>query len=130
MSKEDKGKPELSLVYSSILIALAKVRRHGIEKYDSSIDWRDVPVEAFKDALLRHCDAFIRDEEEIDLDSGLPHAWLAAANLMYIIETLYGKPHKETPRYPKTNALCPVCKKNIVATGMPLCIDCAIEHTR
>lgn len=93
MSKNLTGKYEPTLVYSSIIRALAKVRRYGIEKYNNSEDWRDVPSENYRDALLRHTISFAIDGEEIDLDSGLPHIFLAAANLMFLIERDYGEPH-------------------------------------
>lgn len=101
MSKVYTGKYEPTLVYSSMLRALASVRRHGIEKYGSSEDWRDVPSEEFRDALMRHVIAFAVDGETIDKDSGLPHSHLAAANLMYLIERETGTEHGGITKFPR-----------------------------
>jgi hypothetical protein len=93
MSKEQKGKYEPTLVYSSLIRAIAAVRRHGIEKYNHSEDWRDVPIEDWFDALMRHSIALCLDGQTIDPDSGMPEAYMILGNLGYIIEKLYGAEH-------------------------------------
>lgn len=91
MAKEQKHKYEPTLVYTSLIKAVARARRYGIEKYGDSENWRDTPVADFKDAALRHLDAALRDGEEIDEESGIPHLFLAACNISYLIEAQYGQ---------------------------------------
>lgn len=93
MSKEFKGKYEPTLVYSSLIRAAAEVRRHGIEKYGDSEDWRAVPLEDWLDALMRHAISLCLDGRTIDPDSGLPEADMILGNLAYVIEKLYGGEH-------------------------------------
>lgn len=87
--KKPEGKYEPTLVYRSMVVALAHVRRYGIEKHGSSDDWRTTPAVAHYDAMLRHLLAVI-DGEEVDQESGLPHLWHLATNVMFEVERLYG----------------------------------------
>ena len=62
MSKKPEGKPEYSLVYKSMMEQIARVRRFGINKHDSSEDWRTSTIAQHSDAMLRHLFAFIEGE--------------------------------------------------------------------
>ena len=94
MSKFDKGKPEPTLVYYSMIKGIAAVRRFGINKYGSSEDWRTTqPIKHF-DALLRHLFDYL-NEDECDTESKLPHLYHAAANIMFEIERNYGPGKKD-----------------------------------
>lgn len=84
MSKKFEGKPEPTLVYSELIEAIARVRRYGIEKHGTSEDWRSTPRVLHFDAMLRHVYAYMRGEDK-DVESGLPHLWHAAANIMFEI---------------------------------------------
>ena len=99
MSKTFGGKYEPTLIYSSLLKALAEVRRYGIQRYGNSEDWREVSTNDFLDAFMRHSIAFALDGEETDKDSGLPHMYLALGNLAYLIERRHGKAHGGVVKY-------------------------------
>lgn len=80
--KYDNTKPMVSLVEPSFILGIAKALTFGAKKY--SVDnWKNATkedVRRVKDSLLRH----VLAEEEIDPDSGLPHRYLAACNLMFL----------------------------------------------
>lgn len=97
MSKRLEGKPELGLVYTSTLVAIAKVRRFGINKHGNSEDWRTTPEVNHQDAMLRHLFAYI-DGEEFDPESGEPHLSHLITTASFEIERKYGAAHK-TVRY-------------------------------
>lgn len=83
--KFEEGKPELTLVYGSLLEAIAKVRRYGIEKHDNSEDWRSTESIRHYDAVLRHIFAHLQGAI-CDHESGYSHLWHAACNIMFEIE--------------------------------------------
>ncbi len=85
MGKDDNGKPEPTLVYSSLIIEVAKVRRYGISKYGSSERWREVESIRYFDAMLRHIYAYL-DGEDDDAESRLSHLAHTATNVMFEIE--------------------------------------------
>jgi hypothetical protein len=90
MSKYDEGKYQPTLLYPSFIRAVAKVRQYGINKYGKSEDWRTTePIRHF-DALIRHVLAHM-EGEYTDKESGLPHLYHAAANIMFEIERIEGK---------------------------------------
>ena len=93
MSKKPEGKPELGLVYMSTLVAIAKVRRFGINKHGNSEDWRTTSETAHQDAMLRHLMAYI-DGEELDPESGEPHLAHMITTAGFEIERKYGNGHK------------------------------------
>ena len=93
MSKKPEGKPELGLVYQSTLVAIAKVRRFGINKHGNSEDWRTTEEVKHQDAILRHIMAYV-DGEELDRESGLPHLAHALTTISFEIERKYGKANK------------------------------------
>ena len=90
--KKPEGKPELGLVYRSTLVAIARVRRFGIDKHGSSEDWRTTPIEAHHDAMLRHLFAYI-EGEEFDPESGEPHLAHLITTASFEIERKYGGVH-------------------------------------
>ena len=85
-AKADAGKPRLSLVPPAIIEAVGAIRTYGTEKYGDPENWRKVSKERYKDALLRHITAWMRDPEGIDEESGYPHLWHAACNIAFILE--------------------------------------------
>jgi hypothetical protein len=113
MSKKPENKPELSLVYPSMLEAIARVRRYGIDKHGSSEDWRSTDSIKHFDAMLRHIFAYL-DGEEVDQASGLSHLAHVAANVMFEIERRKHVPLIGGVEYPyKTiTEQCSRCKAN------------------
>lgn len=98
MPKEKEGKPELGLVYYTLMEEVAKVRTYGITKYGARFSWRDVPVEYYYDAAIRHlmkAKSAMFDEQtqfsDVDEESGLLHLSHAAADIMFLIETACNK---------------------------------------
>ena len=98
MAKERTGKPELGLIYYTLMEEVAKVRTYGVAKYGSRSDWREVPVEDYYDAAIRHlikAKSAALDEQsqfsERDKESGLLHLSHAAGNIMFLIERTCNK---------------------------------------
>ena len=87
MSKADKTKYQPTLVYTSLIKAIASAREHGRKKYGSTETWRENPPTFHFDAAKRHINAHL-DGEYWDMDSELPHLHLAATNLMFEIERI------------------------------------------
>lgn len=87
-AKADAGKPRLSLVPMQILYDIAEVRAYGCKKYPEGgqDNWRQVEVKRYRDALLRHTIAYIRDPEGVDAESGLLHLWHLACNVAFLCE--------------------------------------------
>lgn len=85
--KADAGKLRLTLVPTSLIKAVAKIRMYGNAKYpDGGPDnWKQVEPERYKDALYRHWIAY-QDGERLDPESGLPHLWHLACNAAFLIE--------------------------------------------
>lgn len=52
----------------------------GARKY-KPYGWRDVPNQKFRDAYVRHMHA----TDEYDRESGMPHSWHAACNLVILL---------------------------------------------
>jgi hypothetical protein len=107
VSKKDDGKYEPTLVYRSLIDAVARVRKYGIEKYGKSEDWRTTPSVKHFDALLRHVYAYLSGEH-LDEGSGLPHLWHAAANIMFEIERRARRPTNAEQDFVKVT--CSRCK--------------------
>lgn len=89
--KADGGKVRPTLVPSSLIKAVARVREYGIAKYTDPDNWRRVAVERYRDAAYRHWLAYL-DGEWKDEESGLPHLWHLACNIAFLIE-LEGREH-------------------------------------
>jgi hypothetical protein len=98
-AKLDEGKVRLGLVlmdFSGALWEVGKVGTYGARKY-SNHGWRYVPdgETRYTEALLRHL--LSEPDEDVDKDSGLPHAacvaWNALARLQKMIDAQ--KPNEE-----------------------------------
>lgn len=87
--RDNKGKPKLSLVPKSLLVAVATViwknsipggGKYPMYNWEKGLPWTDVA-----DSLLRHIFAWLGGEN-IDPESGIHHLWLAACNLAFLIQ--------------------------------------------
>lgn len=98
IAKADAGKPRLSLVPMQILYDIAEVRAYGCRKYPEGgpDNWRQVEVERYRDALLRHTIAYIRDPDGVDAESGYPHLSHVATNVSFLCELEHGSMGEET----------------------------------
>lgn len=91
--KADAGKPRLSLVPTEIVNCIARVREHGVKKYNTVDGWKEVEKERYIDALYRHMLKYVNDNNALDEDSGLPHLWHVACNAAFLCEMeKYDKP--------------------------------------
>lgn len=84
--KADKGKPRLFLVPPSLIEAVGIVRTYGVQKYGEEQGWRKVEPWRYRDALMRHLVAYMREPQGTDEESGLPHLWHVACNVAFLIE--------------------------------------------
>lgn len=85
-AKHDEGKIRPSLVPTSLIRAVAKVREYGVEKYGDPDNWKSVESCRYIDACYRHWLRFIDDPEGKDEESGLPHIWHVACNIAFLCE--------------------------------------------
>lgn len=92
-AKADKGKLKISLVPTQIIKDIAQVRMYGCEKYHDPNNWKNVEVERYIDALLRHTLAFVEDPCGLDSESGIEHYKHMACNMAFICEMM--KDHKK-----------------------------------
>lgn len=83
--KADGGKVRPCLVPPSLILAVAKIREYGCQKYNDPENWRQVEPERYWNALYRHLLALL-DGERTDKESGLPHLWHIACNVAFLIE--------------------------------------------
>lgn len=85
--KDTAGKPRLSLALQmrQTLMAITDIREYGLVKYPDAENYKKVPEEMWRDALVRHLVAYIGGEE-YDRESGKPHLSHALCNLVYLIE--------------------------------------------
>lgn len=82
--KNDAGKPDLSLVSSELMVALAEVRAFGATKYPKN-NWKlGFKYTRSIAAALRHIMAF-KDGEDLDPESGLTHIAHAIASLEHLL---------------------------------------------
>ncbi|MFP5522317.1 dATP/dGTP diphosphohydrolase domain-containing protein [Peptococcus simiae] len=86
VAKNDTGKPRLALVSPYLIEAVGAVRTYGTDKYGSPDNWRQVSADRYKDALMRHLCAYLKDPDGVDAESGLPHLWHLACNVNFLIE--------------------------------------------
>lgn len=70
----------------SLIRAVAAVRMHGVKTYTDPENWRQVSHERYRDALYRHWLAYLDNPNAVDDESGLPHLWHMACNIMFLIE--------------------------------------------
>lgn len=84
-NKHDGDKVRLDLVEPSLINAVGRVRTFGVKKYPDEQSWRKVSKQRYIAATMRHFEAY-RSGEFLDPESGLPHLWHVACNIMFLIE--------------------------------------------
>lgn len=86
--KDTKGKPKLSLVPPAIMFDVARIREYGNNKYPNGgpDNWKKVPIEDYRDAMLRHMFKYIENPEGLDEESGFPHYMHLACNIAFICQ--------------------------------------------
>ena len=84
--KADAGKPRLSLVPPAIIEAVGRIRTYGAAKYGADENWRQVELERYRDALLRHLCEYLRNPASTDEESGLQHLEHMACNIAFLLE--------------------------------------------
>lgn len=89
--KADAGKPQLTLVPRQIIFDIAEVRGYGLKKYGEKESWKEVEVQRYHEALLRHTLAVWEDIGAKDEESGLLHLAHIATNVAFILELLKGE---------------------------------------
>ena len=81
--KFDEGKPQLDLVPPDFVVALCRVFEYGAKKYGKD-NWKEgLDPAALYNAAMRHMFAWM-DGEDVDPESGLPHVYHAAWNMLMI----------------------------------------------
>lgn len=87
-AKTDAGKLQLTLVPRQIIRDIAEVRMYGNAKYPEGgpENWRQVEVQRYKDALLRHLLKYLDDPLSVDEESGLLHRQHMECNMAFIAE--------------------------------------------
>ena len=86
--KDTDGKPKLSLVPPQIMFDVAEVREYGNNKYSSGgkDNWKNVDIDDYKDALLRHTMKYMQDPKGKDEETGIEHYKHMACNIAFICE--------------------------------------------
>ncbi len=87
-AKADAGKPTLSLVPKEIIYEIEKVRAFGVKKYKDPDNWKNVEMERYHQALLRHTMAIWNDINARDKESGLLHLSHIACNVAFLLEMM------------------------------------------
>lgn len=87
-AKADSGKPILSLVPKEIIYEIEKVRSFGVKKYKDPDNWKNVEIERYHQALLRHTMAIWNDIYARDKESGLLHLSHIACNVAFLLEMM------------------------------------------
>lgn len=90
-AKADSGKPTLSLVPTEIIFEIEKARKYGTGKYGNPDNWKQVELERYHEALLRHTLAIWNDVSARDSESGLLHLSHIATNVAFILELMKQK---------------------------------------
>jgi hypothetical protein len=90
-AKADSGKPILSLVPKEIIYEIEKVRSFGVKKYHDPDNWKQVEMERYHEALLRHTLAIWNDVQAKDKESGLLHLSHIACNVAFLLEMIKDK---------------------------------------
>ena len=85
-AKADAGKLQLTLVPTQIIKDIAEVRMYGNRKYGDPDNWKQVGIERYKDALMRHLISYLEDPQGVDEESGIPHYKHLACNMAFICE--------------------------------------------
>lgn len=78
----------LELVPVQIIKDIREIRLYGNKKYPEGgpENWRQVEVQRYKDALLRHLLKYLDDPLSVDEESGLPHLSHIATNVAFLCE--------------------------------------------
>lgn len=85
--KQDDGKLRISLVpLKEMVERIARVRMYGVNKYGNTESWKDVSIERYEDAFLRHMLLWQKDRYSIDEESGLTHFDHMLCNMMFLAE--------------------------------------------
>ncbi len=84
--KNDKQKPDLSILPLSFLTEVAKAMSYGANKYGRDNYKQGMEVTRFLSAALRHIYQYL-EGEDIDSESGNLHLGHAAASILMAIET-------------------------------------------
>lgn len=87
-AKADNGKPKLTLVPPQIMFEIESVRSYGNKKYHDPNNWRNVSIERYWEATLRHIFAAWNNVRAVDPESGLKHISHASCNLAFILQML------------------------------------------
>lgn len=90
-AKADDGKPILSYVPKEIIYEIEKVRSFGVKKYKNPDNWKNVEIERYHQALLRHTMAIWNDIYARDKESGLLHLSHIATNIAFMLEMMKDK---------------------------------------
>ena len=90
-AKADSGKPILSYVPTEIIYEIEKVRSFGVKKYKDPDNWKQVEMERYHEALLRHTLAIWNDVQAKDKESGLLHLSHIATNVAFLLEMIKDK---------------------------------------
>lgn len=87
-AKHDKGKPHPSYVPPAIIRSVMRVREYGTAKYGNDPDnWRNVELERYLDAFLRHVLAMWDNPYARDTESGLLHLEHAVTNAAFLLQS-------------------------------------------
>jgi hypothetical protein len=89
--KFDNDKPDLSLIPGHVIVELGRVLTMGKAKYKAH-NWRGgIEYSRLISAAMRHM-ASIQDGQDIDDESGLPHAAHIMANMAFLLEFYKTRP--------------------------------------
>lgn len=121
--KADKGKPKISLVPLQILTDVARVREFALKKYKSANSWKNVEIERYRDAMLRHMIAYIENPKGVDSESGLPHLSHLACNVAFLCEMEKGSTIEKTIENTKETSriTCKNCESGIFSNYTIYC---------
>lgn len=72
-TKADGGKPHPSYVPVQGIRAVMNIREYGTNKYGDPENWRNVSVERYHEAFLRHVLEMWNDPFSVDAESGYRH---------------------------------------------------------
>lgn len=86
-AKADAGKPHPSYVPPAIIRSVMRVREHGVAKYGSPDNWRNVEPERYHEALLRHVLGMWENPYAVDPESGLLHLECVCCNAAFLLQS-------------------------------------------
>ena len=85
-AKADEGKPHPSYVPPAIIRSVMRVREYGVQKYHEPDNWRNVELERYHEALLRHVLAMWEHPYAKDPESGLLHLEHVCCNAAFLLQ--------------------------------------------